>query len=86
MKNISFDKVRTLRRVRNQDLLRKMKKGESLTSFNSLDSWYPPRPVIEKDRDAVKKLYGEMDTRLLSAAGKLKKDAEKGPSFPLRLA
>jgi hypothetical protein len=83
MKNISFDKARTLRRVRNQELLRKMHKGESLTSFNSSDSWYPPRPVIEKDPDAVKKLYGEMDARLMTAAGKMKKNET---SSPLRLA
>jgi hypothetical protein len=25
----------------------------------SEETWYPPRPIIKKDEEAVKKLYGE---------------------------
>lgn len=47
-----------LRQDRNQDVLRKMKAGESLSSFDSMRSWYPERPPIEKDQEMVKRLFG----------------------------
>jgi hypothetical protein len=40
--------LQTLRTRHNLDLIRRMRDG----------SWYPPRPVIEKDSSAVLKLYG----------------------------
>jgi len=34
-----------------------MKAGESLWSYDSKASWFPPRPMIEKDPEAIKRLY-----------------------------
>jgi len=52
-----------------------MNNGESLTTFSNASSWFPPRPVIEKDRQLMVKLYGE-------SVGEDSVQAEKG----LRLA
>lgn len=51
--------IARLRREHNQDLIRRMRNGESLTSFDSQASWYPPRPTITKDPKAIAKLYGK---------------------------
>jgi len=45
-------------KAHNRDLIRRMRNGDSLTSFDSTSSWYPPRPVIEKDEKALAELYG----------------------------
>lgn len=58
MKSYNFNKVAHFRKERNADLIRRMQSGEQLTSFNSYASWYPPRPIIEKDIKAVRELYG----------------------------
>jgi len=47
------------RKKHNDDLLRRFKKGENILNYNSSDTWFPPRPVIKKDKDLVKKLYGD---------------------------
>jgi len=66
-----------LRQNRNQDLLRKMKSGESLSSFNSMMSWYPDRPPIEKDPELMKQLYGQMPKPQATLARKAKEGQEK---------
>jgi len=53
----STQDTKSLRRAHNAELIRRMMKGETLTSFDSQSSWYPPRPVIEKDQDEIAKLY-----------------------------
>ncbi len=45
------------RRLHNRKVLKKMEKGEVLSSFNNQSSWFPPRPIIQKDKKAVAKLY-----------------------------
>ena len=45
------------RKQRNEQLLRRMKAGEALWSYDSKASWFPPRPIIEKDPQAIKRLY-----------------------------
>ena len=50
-------KTKDLRNKRNQDLIRRMNEGEVLCSFDSKDSWFPPRPIIKKDKKALKRLY-----------------------------
>ncbi len=47
-----------LRKKRNQDLIKRMREGDSLKTMDSFSSWYPPRPIIKKDPQAVSKLYG----------------------------
>lgn len=58
MTKTSFNKVQGLRKDRNSDVIRRMKGGDQLSSFNSYSSWFPPRPIIEKDSGAVQDLYG----------------------------
>ena len=47
------------RQKHNLDLLRRMRTGEALYSFDSQSSWYPPRPILEKDAKALTELYGK---------------------------
>lgn len=58
MKKITEIKSRNLREDRNSELVRRMKNGEALQSFDSQSSWYPPRPIIQKNLDAISSLYG----------------------------
>ena len=66
MKKIEITETQELRKKHNSELIRRMKDGESLKSFDSTASWFPPRPVIEKDPSALGKLYGysNVDRRL----------------------
>ena len=41
-----------------------MRQGESLNRFDAQESWFPPRPVIEKDEKALSKLYGGTKRRV----------------------
>lgn len=45
------------RKRHNEQLIRRMKSGEPLWSYDSKASWFPPRPMIEKDPEAIKRLY-----------------------------
>jgi hypothetical protein len=47
------------RKRHNEQLIRRMKSGEPLWSYDSKASWFPPRPMIEKDPEAIKRLYAE---------------------------
>jgi len=49
------------RKERNKDLIKRMKKGETLSSFSSESSWFPPRPTIQKDKKAMDKLYNKKE-------------------------
>ena len=87
MKSSFSSKSKSLRNLRNGDLLRRMRNGESLTSFNSQSSWYPPRPLIEKDESAINRLYGKLSTpEHLSLASTDGCDELEPQAFPLRLA
>lgn len=88
MRIVSCKKTKHLRNERNTDLLRRMANGEKLSSFNSFDSWYPPRPITEKDPEAINQLYGSnVDERLMSAKEKkAQKNAGDRGFHPLRLA
>lgn len=84
MKFVTNKKVSNLRKARNADILRRMENDESLSSFNSQSSWFPPRPTIEKDPGAIRQLYGTgVDRRL-----EHQEDATEEESYqkPLRLA
>ncbi len=86
MKKVTGLRSQNLRQDRNSELLRRMRTGEQLTSFNSYSSWFPPRPIIEKDESAIHKLYGQSATALQdrTLAKNLQKDAEA--LSPLQLA
>lgn len=46
------------RKQYNLDIISRMKSGD-LLQFNASKSWYPLRPCIKKDKELVKKLYGD---------------------------
>ena len=47
------------RKKKNEDLIKRMKAGETLSSFNAQASWFPPRPDIKKDAKIIKELFEE---------------------------
>jgi len=47
-----------IRKRENRELIRRMRCGEQLWSFDSQASFYPPRPLTKKDPELVKKLFG----------------------------
>ena len=51
------------RQKHNQEIIKKMNEGESLTSFDSLSSWFPPRPKIKKDKKLIDQLYSNPQPR-----------------------
>lgn len=59
MSSIKSNKEEQKRREHNGDLIRRMKDGETLTSFDSTSSWFPPRPIVKKDQRAIERLYRE---------------------------
>ncbi|MBP9706033.1 MAG: hypothetical protein KBD78_00210 [Oligoflexales bacterium] len=54
---ITNDKEKTLRQKHNQELLSRMQNGEDLRKFNPEASWYPPRPIVKKDKSALTRLF-----------------------------
>jgi hypothetical protein len=46
-----------LRKQHNSDLIRRMRNGEPLNTVDSKASWYPPRPLIEKDKAEMERVY-----------------------------
>jgi len=45
------------RKKMNEDIIKRLKAGDPLQDTSD-KTWFPPRPVIQKDQDQVKKLYG----------------------------
>jgi len=41
----------------NEDIIKRLKAGEPLQDTSD-KTWFPPRPVVQKDQELVKKLYG----------------------------
>lgn len=70
MNDNSAKNASQIRRQHNQDLIRKMRNGESLTSFDSKASWYPPRPSIEKDKREMARLYNDGAPEYLKAGSR----------------
>lgn len=46
-----------LRNERNKLVLQKFFNGESLSSFRPMDSWFPPRPNIEKSQKPLNFIF-----------------------------
>lgn len=86
MKKVTDIKSRNLRKERNADLLRRMRNGEQLASFNSYASWFPPRPIIQKDIHALQELYGDDVVAMNSAAQDGREHGNSMDMMPLRLA
>jgi hypothetical protein len=60
-----------------------MRAGENLASFNSQASWYPPRPNIEKDQQALERLYGAEPNL---AAHKTEEHGDGTSVFPMKVS
>lgn len=58
------------RKEMNESIIRRLKAGESLQEPASL-TWFPPRPLIEKDKDKIKNLYGN-DVKVVGSKPNLK--------------
>ena len=47
-----------IRKDRNKDLVERLKAGDPLNSpMDHVDTWWPPRPIIEKDVKEIKRVY-----------------------------
>lgn len=46
---------------RNKEIIKRLKNGEDLKLYSTYDSWFPPRPVIKKDKNLIKKLTKHKD-------------------------
>lgn len=86
MKRVTEIKSRNLRKERNTDILRRMRGGEQLASFNSYASWFPPRPIIQKDIHALQELYGSDVVAMNAAHSEVREAAGSMDMMPLRLA
>lgn len=52
------------RKKHNYELMAKVRNGESATSYDQNQSWWPKRNLIEKSTKDIKKLYGK-DAKIL---------------------
>ncbi len=86
MKKVTELKSRSLRRERNADLLRRMRNGDQLSSFNSYASWFPPRPIIQKDIHALQELYGDDVVSMDQMHAEVRDAGGSMHEVPLRLA
>jgi len=41
------------RKEHNKRVLELVRAGDGLSSFDPMKSWFPPRPIIKKDKDAL---------------------------------
>jgi hypothetical protein len=46
---ITKHKKNFLQKKHNNELLKKFKEGSSLNLYEIKDTWFPPRPILEKD-------------------------------------
>lgn len=70
MKKITYIQIQQMRSKRNKDLINRMNSGETLSNYSNTNSWFPNRPIIEKDGEAIDKLYKENEKSKISASKK----------------
>lgn len=51
------DEVEKQRQKHNKNIVERMKRGEDLVEFDEMESWFPPRPMVKKDKKLMAKLY-----------------------------
>lgn len=56
MKLSQFERQKKIRKKHNKEIIAKMVRGDDLHAYSAEDSWYPERPVIEKDQKIMNKL------------------------------
>ncbi len=60
------EKARLNRLNNNKRLSEHVRKNEPISSsFTTQGSWFPPRPLIEKDKKIMDRLYGDEDEKPL---------------------
>ena len=72
------DKEDKKRKEMNANILKRLKAGDALQEPANL-TWFPPRPVIQKNKDAVKALYGD-DAKIIGDTNLKIVDKDKGES------
>jgi hypothetical protein len=60
-----------LRQKHNSDLIRRMRNGEALNAVDSKASWFPPRPIIQKDEREMARLYANAKAKEPKSIGGL---------------
>jgi hypothetical protein len=51
-----------IRKERNKSLVERLKAGDPLRApIDHVDTWWPPRPIIEKDLKGMKRVYNLPD-------------------------
>lgn len=50
------DELAKRRKLKNEDLVSRMREGENLALYSPSDTFFPPRPIIKKDIKALKQL------------------------------
>jgi hypothetical protein len=60
----------------NDDILKRLKAGDPLQE-PSIMTWYPPRPIIQKDPTVIKNLYGN-DAKIVGTKSHLKSVDDEG--------
>ena len=70
---VLFKSPKNQREQRNLDLVRRMRRGESLSSFDRSLSWFPPRPIIKKNQKDLSKLSKKVNETQTNKILSLKK-------------
>ena len=47
------------RNKRNKSIIERLMRGETLATVPQSATWFPPRPIIKKNQEALGKLYGD---------------------------
>jgi len=48
----------------NKDIIERMRRGDSLVAMPAEATWFPPRPLIQKNKNDVERLYGIQPERI----------------------
>lgn len=52
------DNEKKLIKKSNASILRRLQRGESLANVPPEATWFPPRPLLSKNKEDIEKLYG----------------------------
>lgn len=55
------------RKKANRDLIERMRRNEPLNTVQPEATWYPPRPVIAKNKTDIERLYGKGVTAITAS-------------------
>jgi hypothetical protein len=73
--DLKKEKEEKKRKEINDNILQRLKAGAPLQDPSNL-TWFPPRPIIQKDKDVIKNLYGD-DAKIVGDTSHLKVIEEK---------